>query len=155
MAEALYSLDVLRLAASVSRWPALAAADGSAERRSATCGSRVRVDVTLDAGGRVSAIGLAVSACALGQASAAIMAGHAVGQGEAALRTAHAALADYLAGRRDALPDWPGMERLAAARAYPARHPSILLAFDAAATAVALAGSAAGAPDDRPGRRHG
>lgn len=135
MAEALYTIDILRLAASTAQWPPLDRADGMAERRSPTCGSRVRVDVVRDADSRVAAIGIMVSACALGQASAAIMAAQAPGRDGAALRAAHDGLAAYLRGESDRLPDWPNIETLAAARAYPARHASILLAFDAAAAA--------------------
>lgn len=151
MAEALYTIDILRLAASIGNWPPLGSPHGSAERRSPTCGSRVRVDLKLDSGGGVSALGLAVSACALGQASAAIMAADAAGKQAAAFVTAQSALADYLAGRSERLPEWPGMEQLAPARAYPARHPSILLAFDAAVAAIDAA-MQAWATD---GRAHG
>lgn len=142
MAEALYSIDILRLAASTADWPALTGADGVGERRSPTCGSRVRVEVVLDGAGRVARIGMIVSACALGQAAAAIMAAAAPGRDAAALRTTGAGLAAYLAGAKDALPDWPGIAALAPARPYPARHPSILLAFAAAAEAIEAASAA-------------
>ncbi|HEX7853096.1 MAG TPA: iron-sulfur cluster assembly scaffold protein [Sphingobium sp.] len=143
MAEALYTIDILRLAASTSQWPALAVPDGSAERRSPTCGSRVRVDVGCDVEGRVAVIGVHVSACALGQASTAIMAGHALGRSGTDFRAVRAALAAYLTGESESLPDWPGIGTLAPARAYPARHASILLAFEAAAEAMDAAHAAA------------
>lgn len=151
MAEALYTIDILRLAASTHQWPALPEPDGSAERRSPTCGSRVRVDVACDGEGRVAALGLSVSACALGQASAAIMAAAAVGRDGGDLRVAHAGLAAYLSGAAETPPDWPGIDPLAPARAYPARHASILLAFEAAAAALdaAIEGTA------REARAHG
>ena len=142
MAEALYTIDILRLAASTHQWPALPEPDGSAERRSPTCGSRVRVDVMRDEAGGVAMLGLSVSACALGQAAAAIMAAAAAGRDAAALHAAHAQLAAFLSGRSDALPDWPGIDPLAPARAYPARHASILLAFEAAAAALDAAAGA-------------
>ncbi|MET0239334.1 MAG: iron-sulfur cluster assembly scaffold protein [Sphingobium sp.] len=137
MAEALYTIEILRLAASTTKWPPLTDADGNAERRSPTCGSRVAVDVATDGAGRVARIGLTVSACALGQAAAAIMAAGAIGRDADAMRAAHAELADYLTGASDTLPDWPDIARLSAARAYPGRHASILLAFDAASAALA------------------
>lgn len=136
MAEALYSIDILRLAAATGQWPPLDAPDGSSELRSPTCGSRVRVDVARAPDDRVAAIGIAVSACALGQASATILAEHAAGRTVAELAAARDGLAAYLKGAADALPDWPKMALLAPARAYPARHPSILLAFDAAVAAL-------------------
>ncbi|HEX7822044.1 MAG TPA: iron-sulfur cluster assembly scaffold protein [Sphingobium sp.] len=155
MAEALYTIDILRLAASTPQWPPLADPDGMAERRSQTCGSRVRVDVARDAEGRVAAVGIVVSACALGQASAAIMAAAAPGRDAAGLRAVHAELAAYLRGEGESLPDWPNIERLAAARAYPARHASILLAFDAAAAAMACDAAAAAleAGAEKPGTK--
>ena len=145
MAEALYTIDILRLAASTSQWPALDRPQGSAERRSTTCGSRVRVDVASDEAGHVTAIGVHVSACALGQAATTIMAREAVGRDREALRAAHAGLAAYLAGESETLPDWPDIGHLAAARGYPARHASILLAFDAAAAALEAAEDATAA----------
>ncbi|MBC7520212.1 MAG: iron-sulfur cluster assembly scaffold protein, partial [Sandarakinorhabdus sp.] len=51
-------------------------------------------------------------------------------------------LADWLAGRSDAEPAWPGMAVFAPARPHRARHPSILLAFDAAIEAARLAAAA-------------
>ncbi|MET0364904.1 MAG: iron-sulfur cluster assembly scaffold protein [Sphingobium sp.] len=150
MAEALYTIDILRLAASTAEWPALTSPDGSAERRSPTCGSRVRVDVTRDAEGRLAAIGVVVSACALGQAATAILSGAARGKDAADLRAVHAALATYLSGQSDSLPDWPNIAHLAPARAYPARHASILLAFEAAVAAMDAAEGIA-----VPDRAHG
>lgn len=148
MAEALYTIDILRLAASTADWPLLARPDASAERRSPTCGSRVRVDVVCALDGTVAGIGLGVSACALGQASTAIMAAAAPGRPPEDFRAARDALAAYLAGASENLPDWPDIAPLAPARAYPARHASILLAFDAAIAALASATSL-------PGRAHG
>ena len=49
------------------------------------------------------------------------------------------ALAAYLAGTRDDPGDWPGLAVFADARRFTARHASILLAFEAAAEAAALA----------------
>jgi hypothetical protein len=48
-------------------------------------------------------------------------------------------LAAFLSGTRDDPGEWPGLAIFAAARPYSARHPSILLAFDAAAEAAARA----------------
>jgi NifU-like protein involved in Fe-S cluster formation len=70
------------------------------------------------------------------------MGAHTVGRDAADLRRARDELAAFLKGQRDDAGDWPGMSVLAAARAYPARHPSILLPFEAVAEAAALAGAA-------------
>jgi NifU-like protein involved in Fe-S cluster formation len=64
------------------------------------------------------------------------MGAHAEGRTAAELAAARDALADYLAGTRDDPGDWPGLEAFAGARRFPARHASILLAFEAAAEAA-------------------
>jgi len=132
----LYNTEILRLAATIPHQARLDAPQGSAEKRSPICGSRVTVDVALDAEGRVAAIGQEVRACALGQASAALMGAAAIGKTVAELAAARDALTDYLAGSRDDPGDWPGLEIFAPARSKPARHPSIRLAFEAVAEAA-------------------
>lgn len=132
----LYNSDILRLAASIPHHARLADAQASVEKRSPTCGSRVTADVRLDDHDRLSALGLEVRACALGQASAALMAAHAVGLRVDELRLAQQKLAAYLAGDSDDLDFWPGLGIFAPARAYPARHASIRLGFEAVAQAA-------------------
>jgi NifU-like protein involved in Fe-S cluster formation len=142
MPSALYTRDILRLAASIPHLGRLAGAHASAEKTSPVCGSRVAVDVVTDAEGRVATLGQEVRACALGQASAALMGAHAIGRTAAELAAAREALAAWLAGIREDPGDWPGLEALAPARRYPARHAAILLAFAAAAEAAAIAARA-------------
>ena len=137
--RALYSRDILRLAASIPNLGRLFSPQASAERRSPLCGSRVVVDLVLDAEGRVAALGQEVKACALGQASAALMGAHAEGRTPAELEQARASLAAFLSGESDDPGSWPGLAVFAEARRYPARHASILLAFEAAAEAAQLA----------------
>jgi NifU-like protein involved in Fe-S cluster formation len=139
MSGALYSIDVLRMAARVADFPSLADASLREERRSPTCGSRMTVTLALANDGTVSAIGLDAKACALGQAAAAIMALGAKGRTAAEIAAAGEAWRAYLAGEADALPDWPEIGLLAAGRDYPARHPSMRLAFEAASAALARA----------------
>jgi NifU-like protein involved in Fe-S cluster formation len=139
MATALYSRDILRLAASIPHHRRLDHPQGSAEKSSPVCGSRVVVDVVLDGEGRIFALGQEVKACALGQASAALMGEHALGRTQADLADAADALGRFLAGESDDPGDWPGLAVFAEARRFPARHASILLAFQAAAEAAAMA----------------
>lgn len=139
MTATLYNRDILRLAASIPHQRRLAAPQASVEKSSPVCGSRVTVDVVADAQGRVAELGQEVRACALGQASASLMGAHAIGRTADELAAARIALADYLAGNRDDPGAWPGLAIFADARRFTARHPSILLAFDAAAEAAALA----------------
>lgn len=134
----LYDTSILRLAATIPHLGRLAAPDAAEERRSTLCGSRVAVDVRLEAG-RVAALGLDVSACALGQAAAHLMAAHAIGRTPGELAAARDALAAWLAGASDDPPDWPGLEQLARARPHSARHGAIRLPFEAAAAAASAA----------------
>ena len=137
----LYNMEILRLAASVADRPRLVAPDATVERRSPTCGSRMIVDVTLDSDGRVNAFGQEVRACALGQASAALLGQHIIGSNVAEIANAASALRAFLGGARDDPGEWPGLGVFAPARPHSARHASILLAFDAAAEAAQNASS--------------
>ena len=109
------------------------------EKRATVCGSRVIVDLVLDEEGRVAALGQEVSACAFGQASAALMGANARGRSPAELAEARDALAAWLAGTSEDPGRWPGLEILAPARRLTARHGAILLPFQAVAEAAALA----------------
>ncbi len=139
MTTALYNRDILRLAASIPHQGPLEGAEASVEKRSPICGSRVKVAVRLDEAGRVAGLGQEVKACALGQASASLMGAHAIGRDPAELADARDRLTAFLAGDRDDPGDWPGLELFRDARPYKARHPSILLAFQAVAEAAAEA----------------
>ena len=139
MSEPLYNREILRLAAAIPHADRLADPDGTAEKRSPVCGSRVTVDVRLGPDGRVAELGLLVRACALGQASAALLGEHAIGRSADELATARDTLTAWLAGQGDA-PDWPGIAILTPAIPHVARHASIRLAFEAAAEAADLAG---------------
>jgi NifU-like protein involved in Fe-S cluster formation len=66
----LYSQKILDLAGNALRPPRLAKADASARKVSRVCGSVVEVDLKIE-NGVIVAYGHAVSACALGQTSAA------------------------------------------------------------------------------------
>lgn len=139
----LYNAEILRLAASIPHARRLESPQATAAKTSPICGSRVTFDVILDAEGRVADFGQEVRACALGQAAAAILGGGAIGQSADSLRSAHASLAGWLKST-DPLPDrlqadFPRLALFGPARAHPARHASIALAFDAAATAAETA----------------
>jgi NifU-like protein involved in Fe-S cluster formation len=139
MTTALYNRDILRLAAAIPHHHRLERPQASVEKRAPLCGSRVTVDVVVDEEGKLADLGQEVRACALGQASASLMGAHAVGRSEAELAEARDALAAFLDGRREDPGAWPGLEIFREARPYKARHPSILLAFEAVAEAAAHA----------------
>ncbi|MDF0488677.1 iron-sulfur cluster assembly scaffold protein [Sphingomonas sp. H39-1-10] len=138
MTAPLYNTEILRLAATIPYQERLADPMASSEKRSPICGSRVTVDVNTDAQGRVSQVGMLVRACALGQASSSLLAANVIGRSPDELATARDALAAWLAGSGP-VPDWPGIDIFTPALPHSARHPSIRLAFEAAAEAAAAA----------------
>jgi len=142
MSATLYNTQILKLATSIPHHERLAHAQGTSERRSPICGSRVAVDVVLDDAGRIVELGQQVRACALGQASASLMGAHAIGRNLAELEQTREALAAFLAGTREDPGSWPGLEIFGPARAHSARHASIRLAFEAVSEAVARAQAA-------------
>lgn len=152
MTAPLYNKEILRLATETALHERLVDPDASVEKRSAVCGSRVTVDIVLDADERVARVGMLVRACALGQASAALMAADVVGKSADELIAARDALTAWLAGDA-AQPDWPGLALFGPALPYVARHASIRLAFEAAgdaaleATATRSRAAEAGAPE--------
>ena len=131
----LYNTEILRLAATIPHQDRLPDPMGSAEKRSPVCGSRVTVDVNVDAAGRVSEVGLLVRACALGQASSSLLGASVIGKSPEELAAARDALTAWLAGEGP-LPDWPGFALFTPALPHSARHASIRLAFEAAAEAA-------------------
>ena len=135
----LYTIEILRLAGSLPDAVALDRVDGRSEQRSPTCGSSVLTEVTVE-GGRVSAISQTVRACAFGQASAALVAQHAVGRSREEIDLALNELTAWLEGARDGPGRW-GTEALAPARSRKSRHGAILLPFRALLAAVEEAGA--------------
>ena len=136
MTAPLYTTDILRLAASLGTQPTLTRIDGTADERAPTCGSRVRTQVQLTDGGRIEALTQDVQACAFGQASAALVAKHAMGHDANDVESALASLDAWLAGTRADPGGWPGLDALAPARDRRARHPAILLPFRALLAAL-------------------
>jgi NifU-like protein involved in Fe-S cluster formation len=135
MSSVLYNDAILRLATGNPIDERLGDPQGSSEKRSPICGSRVTVDVNLGSDGRVSEAGMLVRACALGQASSSLLAANVIGRTPEELVAARDALTGWLA-RTGELPDWPGLDVLTPALDYHARHASIRLAFEAAAEAA-------------------
>lgn len=131
----LYTLDILRLAASLPE-PVELRSDGSASKRSPTCGSSVRLDVQLGRDGRIEALSQAVEACAFGQAAAALVASGAAGRSAAEVQEALTDLVAWLDGSRSEPPNWPGFEALDPARSRKSRHGAILLPLQALIAAM-------------------
>ena len=132
----LYSTRILALAAEIPHLGRLEAPHASVKRRSPLCGSTVTVDLDLT-NGRVSRFAQEVKACALGQASAAIVGAAIIGCDASEIETAARQLEAMLKSDGP-VPDAPfaGFEVLLPAREYKNRHASILLAVQAAAEAT-------------------
>ena len=141
MSEPLYTRDILRLASDIPHLAPLDPADGTADLRSPTCGSRVAVAVRLGPDRRVTAFSQSVTACAFGQASAALMGHYAIGRDRTEVAQALADLTAWLDGTTDVPVDWPGLATLAPARDRAGRHGAILLPFRALLGAIEVAGS--------------
>ena len=129
MKEPPYTREILALAASVPHLVSFEELEGATERRSPTCGSRMRMAVELDWASRVVRLRQAVEACAYGQAAAALMGGHALGRSADEVSAALKEMEDWLGGS-DALPGtWPGLDVLEPARSRNGRHGAVLLPF--------------------------
>ncbi|MGF9762995.1 iron-sulfur cluster assembly scaffold protein [Microvirga sp. 0TCS3.31] len=136
MLNDIYSRRILELAADIPHLGRLPDPDASATARSKLCGSTVTVDVKLD-GNMVTAFAHDVKACALGQASSSIMGRHIVGSTAEELRGIREAATRLLkAGGEAPEGKWEDLKVLEPLRDYKARHPSILLTFDAVVEAI-------------------
>jgi len=134
--EQLYSKRILALAADIPLAGRLPAPQASAKKRSPLCGSTVTVDLEAEAG-RITAFAQNVKACALGQASAAVLGRHVIGADRGTLAAARAALDAMLTADGPTPPaPFEALEALRPAQAYKNRHPSILLAWDATLEAL-------------------
>ncbi len=140
MIDDLYSAKILTLAANMPRAGRLAAPDATAERTAKLCGSTILVDITLDPEGHVADFAQDVRACALGQASAAVLGANILGADLGEIEQARDALRDMLKAEGPAPTGrFADLAVLAPVKDYPARHASTLLAFEAAVDAVRAA----------------
>lgn len=132
----LYHPRILELAAEMPHVGRLADPDGAATKVSRVCGSVVSVELKLK-DGVVSEIAVHPKACALGQAATGVLAMHAIGATPAEIRAARDSLRAML---KDGAPPPEGrfweLRHLEGVRAYPQRHASTMLAFDAAVEAL-------------------
>src|SRR4029453_17553777 len=121
-----YTREILRLAASIPYLEPFEELEGAREVRSKTCGSRMRIAIELDWADRIVRLRHAVEACAYGQATAALMGGHAMGRSADEVAAALAELEAWLAGEGEVPTAWPGLEALAPALQRKGRHGAIL-----------------------------
>ncbi len=136
-APALYSPELLALAVELADYPLDARAPAQGRARSRSCGSVIELS-----SGRTDLLdtpGLKVSACAVGQASAAIFASEAEGMDAEAVECTLKRLAAWL--EEDEPSGFlPRLELLEPARPHRGRHEAILLPWRAALDALSKAG---------------
>lgn len=132
MISELYSGDILGAAAAIPPARRLEAPQATAKKLSRVCGSEVEVDLNLQ-NGVVSAFGMEARACALGQASASIVARNIVGATPSALYRLRDEMLAMLKenGPPPSGERWRDLAMLAAIRDYPQRHASTMLVFKA------------------------
>ena len=134
----LYNTDILTLSAALKN-ERLDMPDGTARKVSKLCGSWLEIDVNVE-DSVVAECALRVQACALGQASAAILKESIIGASLEDIRAARDGL--YAMLKKSGEPPrgrFAKLSLLAGVRDYPARHTSTMLAFDAAVEAMELA----------------
>jgi NifU-like protein involved in Fe-S cluster formation len=126
-----YNAKILGFAGNIGRIGRLDAPDATATAHSKLCGSTVTVDLAMK-DGVVSDFAHEVKACALGQASSAIMAEHVVGASADELRATREAMRRML--KENGPPPqgrFEDLKYLEPVRDYKARHASTMLTFDA------------------------
>ncbi len=151
MIDDIYNRRILELAADIPRLGRLDAPDATATAHSKLCGSTVTVDLSLDPeGATVADFAHDVKACALGQASASLMARHVIGASPDELRAVRARMRAMLKESGPAPDgDWADLAVLEPVRDFRARHASTLLTFDAVVDALdqIAARTGSGAPE--------
>lgn len=132
----LYSEKILEIAANQPIPGRLTAPDASARRVSRVCGSSIEVDIAVRED-RISAYGHQLSACALGQTSAAIVATQIIGTSVDEFRALRAQMVAMLkANGAPPSGKWADLAYLEPVRDYAPRHTSTLLVFDAVVDAL-------------------
>ncbi len=131
MIDDVYNAKILDFAGNIPRIGRLAHPDATATAHSKLCGSTVIVDLNVK-DGVVTDFAHDVKACALGQASASIMARHIIGATKVELRAVRETMRKMLKENGPA-PDgrFAELKFLEPVRDYKARHASTLLTFDA------------------------
>ncbi len=138
----LYSDRILEIAGNQPIPGRLRDPDASARKVSRVCGSTIEVDIKFRDGVIID-YGHEISACALGQTSAAIVATHIVGTPVAEFRRVRDEMIAMLKadGPPPAGEKWIDLKYLEPVRDYRPRHTSTLLVFDAVAEALDKAGA--------------
>lgn len=137
----LYSEKILDLAANAPNPGRLSAPDGTARQVAKVCGSLIEVDVIVQ-NGLITGYGHKVSACALGQTSAAVVARNITDTPVVEFRALRDQMEAMLKGA-ESVPEgkWADLAYLEPVRDYPHRHASTMLVFEAVLAAIGNAES--------------
>ncbi|WP_237155109.1 iron-sulfur cluster assembly scaffold protein [Oryzibacter oryziterrae] len=131
MIDEIYNAKILEFAGNISRIGRLAEPDATAKAHSRLCGSTIIVDLKVE-GNRVVDFAHDVKACALGQASASVMARCVVGATAEELREVREIMLKMLKeGGEPPTGRFEDMKYLQPVKDYKARHASTMLTFDA------------------------
>ena len=132
----LYSQKILEIAANQPIPGRLSNPGASVRKVSRVCGSSIEVDIAVS-DGVIAGYGHDISACALGQTSAAIVATNVVGTPVGEFRALRQQMTEML--KADGTPPsgrWSDLAYLEPVREYAPRHASTLLVFDAVVEAL-------------------
>ncbi|MEM9573891.1 MAG: iron-sulfur cluster assembly scaffold protein [Pseudomonadota bacterium] len=136
MIDDVYNSKLLQFAGNIGRVDQWEAPDASTKATSKLCGSTVSIDLKLD-DGRVSDFAQQVKACALGQATASIVAENIIGSTVEEIRLARKQMVEML--KEDGEPPkgrFEELKYLQPVKDYKARHASTLLVLDALVDAL-------------------
>jgi nitrogen fixation NifU-like protein len=141
MSQDLYNDAILREAkGAAAAAPRLEAPDLTVTLDNPLCGDRVTLDLRLDEGSRVAAVGHKTRGCMLTLAAASVLARRAPGTTPDELRGIVRGLEASLRGGADAEAAWPELEMFRPVRAIRSRHECVLLPFHALEGALDRAG---------------
>ena len=133
MSEDLYAKELLRWAADVSSAGSLSGEKLSATVNNAMCGDRITLDFAVDPTHEIYECRHDTKACVLTQASASILAAHAVGETGESLAHIREKVARMLKEGLDAPSGkWSVFAIFAPVREHKSRHTCVLLPFEAA-----------------------
>lgn len=133
----LYSPDILALAINLADYPLSRPFTHHSVLRSRSCGSEIEIGLDEGDDGTVSSLGLRVTACAIGQAAAAIFANGGKGRTAEQIGQSTRAIELWLTGE-SAEPCWPGFAVLHKVKPFTGRHEALLLPWRAAILALSI-----------------
>jgi NifU-like protein involved in Fe-S cluster formation len=132
MSEDLYAKELLRWAADTSCAGALTGDKVSATVNNAMCGDRITLDFAVDPTHEIYECRHDTKACVLTQASASILAAHAVGETGESLKELREKISKMLKDGADApAGKWSVFGIFAPVREHKSRHTCVLLPFEA------------------------